>query len=98
MAFDVGVQDVPWTLDEATSSNDIMFMERSSAQVVATEFGGGDFRTALDVRSNNDRYWFGAFLTGPNSGALHTAGPSCNTGTVAVTAGTPCLTLSLIHI
>ncbi len=92
VAFDVGVQDVPWTLDEATSSNDIMFMERSSAQVVATEFGGGDFRSALDVRSNNDRYWFGAFLTGPNPGALHTAGASCNTGTTAVTAGTPCVT------
>jgi phosphate-selective porin OprO/OprP len=92
VAFDFGVQDVLWTMDEATSSNDIMFMERSSAQVVATEFGGGDFRTALDVRSNNDRYWVGAFLTGPNSGALHTAGASCNTGTAAVIAGTPCVT------
>ncbi|MGP0092097.1 MAG: porin [Xanthobacteraceae bacterium] len=92
VAFDIGFQDVPWTLDEATSSNDTMFMERSSAQVVATEFGGGDFRWALDVRSNDDRYWVGAFLTGPNSGALHTDGASCNTGTAAVTAGTPCVT------
>lgn len=92
VAFDFGVEDVPWTMDEATSSNDTMFMERSSSQVVATEFGGGDFRTAIDVRSNDDRYWLGAFLTGPNSGALHTAGASCNTGTVAVTAGTPCVT------
>ena len=92
VAFDLGVQDVQWTLDEATSSNDTMFMERSSAQVVATEFGGGDFRTAVDMRSNNDRYWVGAFLTGPNPGALHTAGASCNTGTAAVTAGTPCVT------
>jgi hypothetical protein len=25
-------------------------LERASAQVVATEFGGGDFRSALDVR------------------------------------------------
>jgi phosphate-selective porin OprO/OprP len=92
VAFDLGFQDVPWTLDEATSSNDIMFMERSSSQVIATLFGGGDFRSALGVRSNNDRYWFGAFLTGPNSGALHTAGASCNTGTTAVTAGTPWVT------
>jgi len=92
VAFDFGVQDVQWTMDEATSSNDIMFMERSSAQVVATQFGGGDFRTAVDMRSNNDRYWFGAFLSGPNSGALHTAGASCNTGTAAVTPGTPCVT------
>ncbi|MEA2831329.1 MAG: phosphate-selective porin OprO and OprP [Bradyrhizobium sp.] len=92
VAFDFGIQSVPWTLEEATSSNDLMFLERSSAQVIATTFGGGDFRSALDVRSNNDRYWLGAFLTGPNSGALHTAGAACNTGTAAVTAGTPCVT------
>ena len=83
-----GVQDVPWTMEEATSSNDIMFMERSSAQVVATEFGGGDFRTATGAHSNNDRYWVGAYLTGPNSGALHTDGASC----IGSTAGTPCTT------
>ena len=34
----------------------------------------------------------GAFLTGPSSGALHTAGASCNTGTAAVIAGAPCVT------
>jgi phosphate-selective porin OprO/OprP len=92
VAFDFGIMSVPWTLEEATSSNDLMFMERSSAQVIATTFGGGDFRSAIDVRSNDDRYWLGAFLTGPNSGALHTAGASCNTGTAAVTSGTPCVT------
>ncbi len=92
VAFDFGIMDVPWTLDEATSSNDLMFLERPTAQVIATAFGGGDFRSSLDVRSNNDRYWLGAFLTGPNSGSLHTAGASCNTGTVAVTPGTPCVT------
>jgi phosphate-selective porin OprO/OprP len=92
VAFDFGIMDVPWTLEEAASSNDLMFLERSTAQVIATSFGGGDFRSSLDVRSNNDRYWLGAFLTGPNAGALHTAGASCNTGTVAVTAGTPCVT------
>jgi len=69
-----------------------MFLERPTAQVIATSFGGGDFRSALDFRSNNDRYWLGMFLTGPNSGALHTAGASCNTGTGAVTPGTPCVT------
>ena len=92
VVFDFGIMDVPWTLEEATSSNDLMFMERSTAQVIATTFGGGDFRSAIDVRSNNDRYWLGAYLTGPNAGSLHTAGASCNTGTVAVTPGTPCFT------
>ena len=92
VALDFGIMDVPWTLEEATSSNDLMFLERSSAQVIAATFGGGDFRSAFGARSNNDRYWLGAFLTGPDAGALHTAGASCNTGTTAVTAGTPCVT------
>ena len=91
-AFDLGVLDAMWTLGEAQSSNDTLFMERSSAQVVATGFGGGDFRSAFGVRSNNDRYWLGAYLTGPTAGALHTAGASCNTGTAAVIPGTPCVT------
>jgi phosphate-selective porin OprO and OprP len=46
--------------------------ERSSAQVVATEFNAGDFRSAVDVRSNNDFYWAGLYLTGPVSGSSHT--------------------------
>jgi phosphate-selective porin OprO and OprP len=78
IAFDFGYMDVPWTLDESTSSNDIMFLERSSSQVVATEFGGGDSRSAFGARSNNDRYFVGAYLTGPQAGALHTTGSECN--------------------
>jgi phosphate-selective porin OprO and OprP len=82
-----GVQDVPWTIDEATGSNNIMFLERSSSQVVATEYGGGDFRTAAGAHSNNDRYWVGAYITGPNSGALHTLGYLCNSTTAPCNAG-----------
>jgi len=77
VAVDFGVMDLPWTLQEATSSNDIVFMERSSAQVVATAFGGGDFRTAFGARSNNDNYFLAAYITGPTTGALHTDGASC---------------------
>jgi phosphate-selective porin OprO and OprP len=68
VAFDLGVIDVPWTLDEPMGSNDIMFMERSSSQVIATLFGGGDSRTAAGFRSNNDRYWVGGYITGPTTG------------------------------
>lgn len=70
-AIDLGYIDVPWTLDEATSSNDIMFLERSSSQVVATQFGGGDARSAFGVRSNDDRYWGAFYFTGPTAGATH---------------------------
>jgi len=42
-----GYIDVPYTLDEATSSNNIMFLERSSAQVIATTIAAGDSRAAF---------------------------------------------------
>ena len=71
IAIDAGYMDVPFTLDEATSSNDIMFPERSSSQVVATQFGGGDFRSAAGLRSDNGRYWAGLYLTGPTAGTPH---------------------------
>jgi phosphate-selective porin OprO/OprP len=67
-----GYMDVPWTLDEATSSNDIMFLERASAGVVATNLAAGDARSALGVRSNGTNWWAGGYLTGPSAGALHT--------------------------
>ncbi len=76
IAFDIGYADTFFTLDEATSSNDIMFMERASPQVIATSFNASDFRSAVDVRSNNDRYWAGLYLTGPVSGGNHSIGTS----------------------
>ncbi len=72
LAIDLGYLDIPWTMDEASSSNDIMFLERSSSQVVATEFGGGDFRSGFGLRSNDQRYWAGLYVTGPTSGTPHT--------------------------
>jgi phosphate-selective porin OprO/OprP len=71
VGIDFGYIDVPWSLEEATSSNDIMFLERSSAQQIATQFGTGDNRSALGVHSNDDQYWAGFYVTGPTSGASH---------------------------
>ena len=72
VAIDFGYLDVPFTLDEATSSNDIMFIERAEIQNIVTNMAANDARSALGVRSNNDRYWAGAYLTGPVAGATHT--------------------------
>jgi len=66
--FIVGYQDTPYTLAEATSSNDIMFLERPSSQTIATEFGSGDNRSAVGAWWNNDRAWVGVFGTGNASG------------------------------
>ena len=49
----------PFTLDEATSSNDILFMERFLDSSSRRLDIAGDFRSAFGVRSNNGRYWAG---------------------------------------
>jgi len=74
LAFDIGYIDTPFTLDEATSSNDIMFVERPTIQTVASNIFANDFRSAAGVRSNNDRYWAGVYATGPQSGSAHNTG------------------------
>jgi phosphate-selective porin OprO and OprP len=70
-AIEGGIEDVPYTLDEATSSNDIMFIERSSSQVIAANLVAGDFRENFGGHWNNDRAWLGAYFTGPSSGTIH---------------------------
>lgn len=74
LAFDLGYMTTPFTLEQATSSNDIMFVERPSSQAIAASIMAGSYRSALGVRSNDNRYWTGVYLTGPTSGAAHTTG------------------------
>jgi phosphate-selective porin OprO/OprP len=73
LALEGGVFDVLYTLDEATSSNDILFMERASASNVATSIAASDFRSAVGGRWYNDVFWAGAYATGPTTGAIHSA-------------------------
>jgi phosphate-selective porin OprO/OprP len=73
LAIEGGIMDLPYTLDEATSSNDILFMERASAGVVATNIAAGDFRSAIGTRWWNDVFWAGAYVTGPTTGQIHSA-------------------------
>jgi phosphate-selective porin OprO/OprP len=74
LVFDVGYLDTQFTLQEAMSSNDILMLERASIVNVATSIMAGDFRSAVGARSYGDRYWAGAYLTGPASGANHAVG------------------------
>jgi phosphate-selective porin OprO and OprP len=71
-AMEFGYSDTPFSLDEATSSNDIMFMERASPGAIATGIAAGDFRSNIGVRHWSDRYWVGAYFTGPAQGQAHT--------------------------
>ena len=73
LTIEGGIQDVPWTLDESISSNDIMFIERASPQVIAANLVAGDFRSNFGGHWNNDQIWLGAYFTGPLSGTSHSA-------------------------
>jgi phosphate-selective porin OprO/OprP len=73
LAIEGGIMDLPITLDEATSSNDLMFMERASSGVIASSIAANDFRSTVGARWYNDRFWAGAYATGPTTGAIHSA-------------------------
>ena len=65
---------MPYSLDESTSSNNIMFMEKSLAGDTATSIAGNDNRSAVGATWNTDRAWLGVFGTGPTSGTTHSIG------------------------
>ena len=64
LAIEGGIMDLPYTLDEASSSNDIPFMERASAGVIAHNIAAGDFRSTVGARWYNDVFWVGGYVTG----------------------------------
>jgi phosphate-selective porin OprO/OprP len=47
LAIEGGHITVSYPLDEATSSNDILFLERASSQVIAANIAAGDPRSAF---------------------------------------------------
>jgi len=71
-AFEIGYSNTFFTLDQATSSNDTLFLERASPSNIATSLNAGDSRTNAGVRFFGDSYWVGAYVTGPASGDSHT--------------------------
>jgi phosphate-selective porin OprO/OprP len=73
LAIEGGVMDLPYTLDEASSSNDIPFMERAGSGIIATNIAAGDFRSTAGARWYTDTFWAGAYATGPTTGAIHSA-------------------------
>jgi phosphate-selective porin OprO and OprP len=73
LAIEGGYMKVPYTLDEAMSSNDILLLERASSQVIAVNLAAGDGRSAFGTRWYNDVLWAGAYATGPSAGAIHSA-------------------------
>jgi phosphate-selective porin OprO and OprP len=73
LAVEGGIMDMLYTLDESTSSNDTLFMERASSGIIAQNIAAGDFRSGVGARWYDDRFWIGAYATGPAVGAIHSA-------------------------
>jgi phosphate-selective porin OprO/OprP len=66
-----------------------MFMERAAAVNVATSIAAGDFRSGFGVRGNDDRFWGGAYVTGPTAGTTHIFAPTATTTGSPGTLGSP---------
>ena len=73
LAIEGGYMKVPYALDQATSSNDTLFLERAASEVIAANIAAGNRRSAIGARWYNDIFWAGAYATGPQSGAIHSA-------------------------
>lgn len=69
--IEAGYMDVPYTLDEQVGSNNILFMERATPQVLAVDIAAGDNRSAVGFRTFSRQHWFGSYLTGPSIGQDH---------------------------
>jgi phosphate-selective porin OprO/OprP len=93
LAIEGGIMDLPYTLDEATSSNDMVFMERASSGIIAQNIAAGDFRSTFGARWYTDQFWAGGYVTGPTTGAIHSAssvnpqGTTEQVGAIARVAG-----------
>jgi phosphate-selective porin OprO/OprP len=73
LAIEGGYMKVPYVLDKATSSNDTLFLERASSELIAVNIAAGNRRSAFGARWYNDIFWAGAYATGPTTGAIHSA-------------------------
>ena len=80
LAIEGGYMKNPYTLEEAMSSNDILFLERASSAVIAANIAAGG-RSTAGARWYNDVLWAGAYATGPKAGDLHSASSTNPNGT-----------------
>lgn len=62
--LEMGYGSQYFTMEEATSSNDIVFLERSTPTTVASSVNSGDPRAAAGFRTwEPNKWWFGAYVT-----------------------------------
>lgn len=69
--FEIGYGAQYFPLDDATSSNDIVFLERSSPVSVASSFNAGDPRFSAGARRWGPNWFAGAYLTASVPNVAH---------------------------
>lgn len=69
--FEIGYGSQYFPLDDANSSNDIMFLERPTPVTIATSFNAGDPRFSAGVRRWESNWFAGAYLTSSSPNAAH---------------------------
>ncbi|MFN0106221.1 MAG: OprO/OprP family phosphate-selective porin [Bryobacteraceae bacterium] len=69
--FEMGYFANFFVLEEASSSNDSLFIERATPSSLASSFSAGDPRSAVGFRTWEPNYWFGAYLTGSTPNTAH---------------------------
>jgi len=69
--IEAGYSSQHFTMEEATSSNDIVFLERSSPTTIASSFNSGDPRAAAGFRTWDTNWWFGAYVTASAPNVTH---------------------------
>ncbi|MCE9650007.1 MAG: OprO/OprP family phosphate-selective porin [Parvibaculum sp.] len=66
------------TLDDSTSSNDITFIERSTAANLTTSLGAGDGRISFGGRGNTENFYASLFYTTETVGQANTSNEGSN--------------------
>lgn len=69
--FEIGYGSQYFPLDDANSSNDIMFLERASPVTIASSFNAGDPRFSAGVRRWESNWFAAAYLTSSTPNVQH---------------------------
>lgn len=69
--LEIGYGAQNFMLDESTSSNDIMFMERPSPVTIGGSFNAGDPRASMGFRTWESNWFLAAYLTSSTPNVTH---------------------------
>jgi len=72
--FDIGYMEPQFSFERGTSSNNTLFMERSSPEQIAAGFAADDRRFTVGARDNGNNWYGNLYYTGARTGQGNTDG------------------------